>query len=877
MLKKSVFTLVLVLLIMIAGARNSEKKTCQAVKISGEVPVVDGKLDESVWKLAKWYNNFIQYQPVDSGVSSQKTEFTVLYDNYNIYVGMKMFDTAPDSIEQRITRRDQIDGDVAGVEFDSFDDRRTAFAFAVTAAGVKYDFIVSDHGNKEDVTWNPIWWTETSKDSLGWYAEMRIPLTQLRFEEKKDEEWGIEAIRYLFRKEETSVWSPISRKQASFVSQFGRINGLQGIESRNIVDFMPYIVAKREQFEKDPENPFLSKGHQNSLDVGVDAKIGVTNYLTLDMTVNPDFGQVEADPSEVNLTTYETFFEERRPFFIEGKNIMDYGLNFGDGDLADENMFYSRRIGRSPHYNPELQDSTYSKIPRFSRILGAAKITGKTSNGWSVGLLESMTGKEYAQIKGKGIDNKIPVEPFTNYSIGRLQKDFNKGNTTLGFMLTAVNRRLKDEDLDTLLHTSAYSGGLDFVHKWDNKNWELDVSFYGSRVAGTPEAITRTQRSYIHLFQRPDATWLGVDSARTSLSGYGGKIVLGEYGGNLRFLSAVTVKSPGLELNDVGYLRQADDIFEVFWMGYRIFKPVFIFRELYINLNQWTEWNFGGELISPGGNININSTFKNYWVLGLGTNINGREISTSALRGGPALKVPGNYNFWISSSSNEQKKMTVSLNGWLNKSFEKSHYQENGINMELAYRPLKSLKFSLNPGYEFSKTKLQYITQASIDRNNRYIFGSIQRNTINASFRINLNLTPELSLEYWGQPFIASGKYSHFKRITDYRAKQYTDRFKEYATSEIKYDELSDSYSVTESGFGKVSFDQPDFNINEFLSNMVIRWEYNPGSTLYLVWSQNLNSSTSDGNFNFRRDIDHLFDANGNHIFLVKLSYRLGR
>ncbi len=873
------FTIILLLIlpVIMAAAQNNERKTCQAVRLSGESPEIDGNLDEPVWKLAKWFDGFVQHEPVEGAEPSQQTRFTVLYDNYNVYIGMKMFDTSPDSIISRLTRRDQIDGDVAGIEFDSYDDKRTAFAFAVTSAGVKYDFIVSNDGNNEDNTWNPIWWTEVSKDSLGWYAEMRIPLTQLRFEEGKVQEWGFEAVRYLFRKDETSMWSPISRKQASFVSQFGRITGFEGIESRNIVDIMPYMVAKTEQFEKEAENPFRSEGHQNAPNAGLDAKIGLTNYLTLDMTVNPDFGQVEADPSEVNLTTYETFFQEQRPFFIEGKNILNYGLNFGDGDLADEGMFYSRRIGRSPHYSPELQEGQYAKIPEFTSILGAAKISGKTATGWSVGLLESMTSKEYARIKGNRTDDKVPVEPFTNYAIGRLQKDYNDGNTCIGGMLTAVNRALKEDELG-FLHKSAYSGGLDFVHKWNNKDWEFDVSLYGSRVAGSKEAILRTQESYTRLFQRPDAAdYLGVDSTRTSLSGYGGKIVLGEYGGNVRFLHGITIKSPGLELNDVGYLREANHILQVFWMGYRTFKPVSIFRELYINMNQWTEWNFGGDLTSPGGNISFNSSLTNYWYLGFGTNINGRSISCSALRGGPSLLLPGSYNGWFFLETNEQKKLTFELETSLNRSFEKSYSRYDELELEIAYRPFNMLKFSLNPEYEFSRTRLQYITQSEINGIHRYIFGSIRRNTLSTSFRINLNLSPELSIQYWGQPFIASGKYSHFKKITGFRAEKLTDRYQEYTPFEIRYNKLAETYTVTEQDFGSVSFDQPDFNVKEFLSNLVIRWEYNPGSTLYLVWSQNRSSDNKDGSFDLDRDIDQLFTTKAHDVFLVKLSYRFGR
>ena len=860
---------------MLSGAQNYEKRNCQAQRISGEPPVIDGKLNEPLWQLAEWYNGFVQHEPSEGKEPAFQTEFTILYDQYNVYVGMKMFDPFPDSIVRRMTRRDQIDGDIAGVFIDSYNDKRSAFAFGVTAAGVKFDQFVSNDGQNEDNTWDPIWWTEVSIDSTGWYAEMRIPLTQLRFEEKPGMEWGFEAIRFIFRRQETSVWQPIARKQASFVSQYGRITGFQGIESRSIVDIMPYAVAGTSRFEKEPENPFRADGFENRLDVGLDSKIGVTNYLTLDMTVNPDFGQVEADPSEVNLSTYETFFTEQRPFFIEGKNIFSYRLSY-EGDDSAEGMFYSRRIGRSPQYFPELEDGQYGKSPEFTRILGAAKITGKTATGWSVGLLESMTAKEWVKVKGNTGSFRVPAEPFTNYAVGRLQKDFNEGNTTLGAILTAVNRNLENQELE-FLHTSAYSGGIDFVHKWQNKKWEFTSSLYGSRVAGSTEAISRTQTSWLHLFQRPDAGYLGVDSTRTSLSGYGGKISFGEMAGNLKFLGFVTFKSPGLELNDVGYLRETDNIQQVYWMGFQTYEPFSIFRQLNINTSQFSVWNWGRDLVTQGVNVNGFFLFKNLWNFQIGTHTNGRVLSSNALRGGPMLKLPGSYNAFAEVGTPEQKKLTIELQGSLQRSFE-NHFSDNkNIDLEINYRPINALKLSLNPEYSFSKTSLQYITQEEKDGMNRYIFGSLQRHTLSASFRININLTPELSLQYWGQPFIASGKYSRFKKITNNTADKYTDRFREYLSNEVQYNPSDETFTLSDAGFGPVTFDQPDFNVKEFLSNMVIRWEYNPGSTIYLVWSQNRDASVNDGSFDFGRDVDRLFSSKANNIFLVKLSYRLGR
>jgi hypothetical protein len=862
-----------------ASAQDYETRSYTTVKIEGKSPEIDGRLDDQAWQSAVWENRFVGHEPVEGAVPSQKTEFAILYDTYNVYVGMKMWDTAPDSIVRRLTRRDIVDGDIAGIEFDSFDDKRTAFAFAVTAAGVKYDFIVSNDGNNEDPTWNPIWWAEVTNDSLGWSLEMRIPLTQLRFRGSgsTEQEWGFQAMRFLFRKEEFSVWQPMSRKQNAFVSQFGRLKGLQNIESRKIVDIMPYVVASTERFAREAANPFRAKGHHETLDAGLDAKLGVTNYLTLDVTINPDFGQVEADPSQVNLSTHETFFEERRPFFIEGKNILHYGLNFGDGDLADEGMFYSRRIGRNPAYSPTIQEGSYASVPEFTRILGAAKLTGKTAKGWSVGLLETMTAHEFAEIRTGTASDRVAVEPFTNYAVTRIQKDFHEGNTMLGGMVTAVNRHLEDTQL-SFLHKSAYTGGVDFVHKWNDKNWEFDLSLYGSRVNGSREAITRTQKAWTRMFQRPDADYVEVDTLRTSLSGHGGKIALGEYGGNLKFATAVTWKSPGLELNDVGYLREADRIFQLLWIGYRTFKPVSFFRQINVNLNEWTQWNFGRDLLAAGGNVNMNTTLTNYWSLASGFNLSLPALTTIDLRGGPAMKYPGSWNTFLSISTNEQKKLAFELEGYIDHSFEKAYSLYSGGELEINWKPLNALQIEVSPEYHYDRCELMYVTTREFSQANRYLFGTIRQNTVSASFRINLNLTPDLSLQYWGQPFISSAKYDAFKRITNPRAEDYRDRFQEFAGGEIDYDSGTSQYHVREDALQySYSFKDPNFNVREFLSNMVLRWEYNPGSTLYLVWSQNRHSRTTNGNFDLGHDLDRLFGTRPGNIFLVKLSYRIGR
>ncbi len=857
-------------------AQNQPKKEYFPGECAKNELSIDGKLDDPAWTKATWQDDFTQYEPSEGKKPSQRTEFAILLDENHVYVGFKCWDNHPDSIVQRLTQRDNVDGDLVAVQFDSYFDKRTAFSFFANAAGIKQDFIVSNDGENEDNTWDPIWSVKTSRDDKGWYAEIKIPLTQLRFEGNSEQTWGLQVARMLFRKQEVSLWQASSKKTAGWVSQYGELKGLKNLKSRKVADVMPYAVARTDRYEKESGNPFKQSGKKNQLDVGLDGKLGLTNNLTLDFTINPDFGQVEADPSQVNLTSFETFFQEKRPFFIEGKNILSFPLMFGDGDLASENLFYSRRIGRRPHNSPELADDEYVKAPEFTSILGAAKITGKTKTGWSLGVLESLTSDEFADISN-GHQRREMIEPFTNYTVGRVQKDFNKGNTLLGGIFTSVNRNLGEEQLD-YLHKSAFTGGFDFTHKWHNKDWQLDFSTYFSRVEGSAEAITNTQKSWIHGFQRPDASYLKLDTTRTSLSGQGGKIVFSKNGGKLKFMAATAWKSPGLELNDVGYMRQADNILEVVWVGYRIYEPFSIFRNMNLNFNQWTEWNFGGELTGPGGNINAHTQLKNYWNFHLGGNWNGSGLSTTELRGGPALKSSGTKNIWFAFGSNDQKRLTGEAQIMLLGGNEKNSKQMFDMGISLGYRPSKSLKITLSPSFNSNNDELQYVTQQDYSNKTDYIFARIHQKTLSASLRINYIITPNLSIQYWGQPFFASGKYTEFKRITDSRASNYTDRFSLLTDNELAYVNADEQYRVSDqAGSQLYTFDQPDFNVKEFLSNMVVRWEYLPGSTIYLVWSQTRNQSVSDGNFNLHNDFTTLFDDKPYNVFLLKMSFRLGK
>jgi hypothetical protein len=621
----------------------------------------------------------------------------------------------------------------------------------------------------------------------------------------------------------------------------------------------------------------MTKGSKFGLNGGIDAKIGVTNNMTMDLTINPDFGQVEADPSEVNLTAYETYFSEKRPFFIEGNNITNFNIGVGDGDVGNDNLFYSRRIGRRPQREPDLDDGHYANIPKFTNIIGATKLTGKTSDGLSVGFIEAVTAEEKAEIDKEGERSFESVEPLTNYLVGRVQKDLNEGKTILGGIFTGTNRNL-DANLEEFLHKSAYSGGLDFTQYFKDKNWMLSVSTALSQVKGTSEAIKSTQESSARYYQRPDKDYAILDPDRKSLSGSGGRVQLMKLNGHLNIMGVVTWKSPGFEINDLGYSQNSDQILAVAWAGYNEWEPKGIYRRYNFGGDYYTVWDFGGNVTGRGIETNGNISFKNYWNAWAGLNTNFSAMSGTVLRGGPMMKTPGRIYGWIGFSTDNRKKLQLEFFTNYNKGF--SNNSTNSYSqIELTYKPVNYLSFQVQPSYTKSFSKLQYVDNVQYAGNERYIFASIDRKTISASLRVNFNLNPELTLQYWGQPFIATGRYHDHKYITDPMADSYNDRFRLYSNSQITSG--SDTYSIDEDmdGTGDYSFDKTDFNVQEFLSNFVLRWEFAPGSSVYLVWSQTRSGFNSSGKMDYFNDMGDLFD-NGieelNNVFLLKFSYRFG-
>ena len=862
-----------IILTSVLTAADVERKTYITRHINPHPPVIDGIPNDPAWEKVEWQTDFIQWKPYEGKPPSQRTAFKILYDDKNLYIAIRAFDTEPGKIERRISRRDILDGDWVSVAFDSYFDRRTAFNFTVNAAGVKVDSLMSNDGQSEDHNWDPIWEVRTAMDAEGWTAEMRIPFSQLRFGTKEEQVWGLQVARNVFRNDERSLWQFIPRDAAGWVNGFGELHGLKGLRPPRQVELFPYAVGKHQAYRKVDGNPFAT-GRDSSFYGGLDGKIGVTSDLTLNFTVYPDFGQVEADPSVVNLTAFETYYQEKRPFFVEGRNILSFQLMGGDGDFSSDNLFYTRRVGRAPQSYPQAGPGGFVDMPEAASILGAFKLTGKTRRGLSIGIIESVTSQEKATIFNGGNLFEQTVEPLTNYLGLRLQQDFREGKSSVGFMATAVNRDIRNENLG-FLHDQAYTGGIDAYHSWKNRTYALSFKSVFSWVHGTPEALLRTQTSPLRYFQRPDASHVELDPNRTSLAGHGGTFAFQKMGGGrIQASAGVTWRSPGLELNDMGFLRGADSIMQFFWLGYRITEPFFIFRSFNISVNQWRGWNFAGENIFDGGNFNFGGQFKNHWSAWLGINRNFESLQVSALRGGPALRVPGANNLWASVQTDMRRKVRFTFQGntrQLDNGEARSFSLQGGV----IFNPTKALNLWLLPTYSENFNELQYIATRNSAGAPRYIFGRIEQKTLAMTVRLNYSLTPDLSIQFYGQPFASSGKYARFKQITDSRARDYDARYRLFSENELFYDEAARLFRVDESGDGipDYSFGRPDFSFLQLRSNLVVRWEYRPGSALYLVWSQGRTGALQETDFSFGRDMGNLFGLHPHNVFLVKFSY----
>ncbi|NND52710.1 MAG: carbohydrate binding family 9 domain-containing protein [Flavobacteriaceae bacterium] len=844
-----------------------------------EAPTIDGVLDDAAWNSVEWTSDYIEFEPDVGTPPTEQTKMKITYDAKNLYVAFKCYQADPSTIEKRMGRRDDFPGDWVEINLDSYNDDRTAFSFTISVSGVKGDEFVSDNGNF-DSSWNPIWYVGTQIDEEGWTAEMRIPLSQLRFGNEEEQVWGLQSTRRYFNNEERSVWQPVPANPPGWVSEFGELRGLIDLKPQKQLEIQPYTVAQLDTFEAEDGNPFRD-GSNSKITGGLDAKVGITNDLTLDLTINPDFGQVDADPGAIALDGFEIFFQERRPFFVENKNVYDFRVGGG----AD-NVFFSRRIGRSPQGFTSANSSLgeYEDIPINTTILGAAKFSGKTKNGWAIGILESITAKEFGEVKLDerqevldalpeiGEEREELVEPFTNYFVARAQKDFNNRNSYIGGIFTSTNRKI--EDNVSFLRKSAYTGGIDFRHNWKERKYYILGNITLSNVNGSPEAIEATQSSLTHLFQRVDATHVEVDPDRTSLTGSGGRLEFGKRGGdNWRYTIGGNWKSPELELNDIGFLRQADVISQYVNVRRLFPKPTSWYRQANIWFEQFTQYDFEGNYNRIQYEINGFVNYKNNWWTEIGAAHKPRILSNTVLRGGPRWRWNEENFFFLFSGTDQRKKLSMVL-GYVNSRAKQRNFSVDRYEIRFRYQPLNSLNMSANFSYNQNPNRTQYVTETDFAGTPRYITGEIDNESLSLTLRVNYNINPNLTIQYYGQPFIFKAKYSNFNYVNNSTAENINERVTWYEDDQIDF--ADGLYSVDENRDGTTdyAFGNPDFAFVQFRSNLVVRWEYIPGSEIFLVWSQGI-TGLGDVNNSFGTIIDNqLFKQQPENTFLIKATYR---
>jgi len=838
--RRSVFTLLAIIVVAVPclGKSADGDNEVVASTIDGTAAIViDGELNDASWQKATPITTFVQRDPLEGAPATFRSEARVVSDSTAIYIAVRAFDPEPTRIRGYLTRRDMgSTSDWIQVYIDSYHDKRTAYQFGVNPVGVKQDAYWYDDNNSDD-SWDAVWDVVTKRNTDGWQAEFRIPLSQLRFSGTGDGQLGFAVARTVARSNETSTWPLLSKSASGWVSSFGTLRGVTIGQSTKRLELIPYTVGQVLTQPKQPGNP-LQKATDPGSAFGADLKYAVTPALNLTASVNPDFGQVEADPAVVNLGAFETFFQEKRPFFIEGSGTYQF-------ECRDCNLFYSRRIGRAPRGYPTLGENEYSTQPSRATILGATKITGRVRS-FSVGVLAATTDEEIAAIASGPVRRTQVVEPRAFYSVSRARREFSD-QSSLGFILTTTNRQLTPDV--SFLPDSAVTGGIDY--NWRiGKRWGLNGYWSGSDVSGSRNAIGRLQTNNVHSFQRPDADHIEVDPLATALRGHSGSINFNKLAGQRTRLNVnIGYLSPGFDVNDLGFQQRADAIQQGSWFQVRFDTPTKRVRNVRINFNQWSSANFAGDRQNLGGNFNAHWQFQNLWSAGGGFNMNTGGFDDRLTRGGPGGLTRGNVNSWQYFNTNDRK--LVSLN-WNSNFWNDGRAGAIAIEPRVVVRPTSSFSTELGTYFEHRTDDTQWVTAVAGADATHYVFARITQKTSSLTARVNYTITPNLSVQVYAQPFVSSGRYGGFKELVNGRAKDYDDRYAPYA-----YDT------------------SPDFKVLSFRTTNVMRWEYKPGSTLFVVWQQGREGLGAPSSFRFGRDYGDIFGTPSSNAFLVKLAYWL--
>jgi uncharacterized protein DUF5916/cellulose/xylan binding protein with CBM9 domain len=866
---------------------------------------IDGKLDENAWSKATPITDFHQQQPHEGAAPSERTEVRVLYDERAIYIGARMHDAlGARGIQAPVSRRDQLldsngnngsfnslTTDKLVVILDPYHNKIDQAWFEVNPAGVRGDQF------NGDPSWDPIWEAATHVDSLGWTAELRIPYSQLRFSRDRLQNWGMQILRYTDRLHEQDMWSFRRLSEAGGPAYYGTLNGLTIPPQPRQLELLPYVES-REQFKyAQPGDPYHNTSY-GKVSAGADMKYLLTPSLALDATINPDFGQVEVDPATINLSAYETYYQEKRPFFVAGSNAFDFG-NFNCffcSNTSSLDLYYSRRIGRPPQLNGYVSDiADFADTPDNTTIIGAGKITGRTSRGYTIGLLDAVTGSETARYLTApgGPELRQQVEPLTNYLVGRVKKDFNQGATTIGTGFTSTMRRLGDTIVSDRLRSHAEEAGIDWNHHWSQRQYSWIGSALLSDVAGSTAVIDATQQSSAHYFERPDRrnTTDGLFDTRyrpgaNSLQGYGFYTRLAKDNGFWLWETAQNWRSPGFETNDLSFLGRADYKWMNANIGTQWATPGSWYREIAWLVGAQQQFNYDGDRTDSQAQAYYENMFLNYWKIRSFAIYHPTVLDDRLTRGGPVVMRTG-YKFGMLEISTDARRSAV---------FDFQTQVGRGINSDthtlilqpgVALKPSTRVFISLSPTFVADEDAAQYVTAvadptATAFYGKRYVFGFIKTRTLSLDTRVNWTFNPNLTLQLFAQPFIASGAYSSFREFAaprTYKKLTYGQdigtivRAPATATS-------SAEYTVDPDGAGPAapfSFGDPDFTFRSLIGNAVVRWEYRPGSTVFFVWTQSRTGFDPNGNFDFGAQRSAIFRDRPTNVFQVKVNYWIGR
>jgi hypothetical protein len=866
-----------------SSAWSQETAAVRAVRTPAPIRV-DGRLDDVAWRQAPPVTGFIQRLPDEGRPATEQTELHVAYDDDAIYVGARLLDGEPRRIVRRLTRRDLLaDADRFSIFFDPHHDHLTGVEFRVTAAGVQKDSVIYNDVYQDD-TWDAVWDSAVSVDGLGWTVEMRIPFSQLRFPHGDVLTWGVNAQRVVQRTGEESWLRITPSNESGLSSRMPLMEGLAGIPRARHLELLPYVTARSEHVAPArPGNPF-NDGSRGFAGAGLDVKYGIASNLTLDATVNPDFGQVEVDPAVVNLSAQETFFEEKRPFFTEGSQILSRFGKSGASEywsyfFFEPQIFYSRRIGRTPQAPAA---GPYVDTPTTTTILGAAKVTGKTKNGWTLGLLDAITGREYSRVSdGLRRRDDVQAEPLTNYYVGRAQHAIGS-RAALGLLTTMVHREEGSPDLADRLVGQAYVGGVDgHVFLDARRDWVVSGGIAGSTLHGTPGAIDRLQRASQRYLQRPDASNLSYDPTRTSLSGWTGNLNLNRNRGNVTVNAAIWGMSPGFDVNDAGYMTQADRGGGHGQVLFRKLTPDRFTRTRQLVVAKWWTWNWGGDSQGDGVTATTNLQFLNYWRYNLTLGVSRDTWDDRLTRGGPTTIRPGIKNVNTSIVSDTRKRFFGTVTGALSeRNFDAWTHT---FSASLTYQPSDAVAVTAGPQMMRSQSQAQYLTTvadplATHTYGARYVFGDLAQTEVSMPIRLNVTLSPRLGVQMYMQPLVSVGDYGAITEVARPRTYEFSEYGRDIGTlAPVPGTTLLEIDPDAAGPARSFRIPQPEFNIKSLRVNAVGRWEFRPGSTVYVVWTRFGNDRSNPGDFQFGRDVSDLWGADPDDVFLVKVSYWIGR